>query len=118
MREPRLLLVCTAVNKLYTALLLGVEAAKQGVKVDLVCMGTSVTGLTADGVDLVEPLPGHPAPLEMLRELRRLGCRVYACKLALEALGHDEEDLVEGVELTNPADIVRMVMEYGRVLSL
>lgn len=62
-------------------------------------------------VKLAEERSQVPAPEDLFEMCRCEGVRFYGCKMTLDMMGMKEEDLVEGVEITNSEKYIKMALE-------
>ncbi len=66
-----------------------------------------------------EAFPGHLAFNKQLQVIMDEGGRILACRFALAALyGHREEDVMDGVALIDPLDVLDAVIDHQRSGSL
>jgi uncharacterized repeat protein (TIGR04044 family) len=66
-----------------------------------------------------EAFPGHLAFNKQLQVIMNEGGKILACRFALAALyGHREEDIMDGVTLIDPLDVLDCSIEHHRAGAL
>ena len=66
-----------------------------------------------------EAFPGHLAFNKQLQVIMNEGGKIVACRFALAALyGHREEDIMDGVVLIDPLDVLDCAIEHQRAGAL
>jgi uncharacterized repeat protein (TIGR04044 family) len=66
-----------------------------------------------------EAFPGHLAFNNQLQVIMNEGGKILACRFALAALyGHREEDIMDGVTLIDPLDVLDCSIEHHRAGAL
>jgi len=81
-----------------------------------VLMASSTRGYPTVGD---EAFPGHLAFNKQLQVIMNEGGKIVACRFALAALyGHREEDIMDGVTLIDPLDVLDCAIEHQRAGAL
>lgn len=62
-------------------------------------------------VKLAEERAQVPGPADLFEMCRYEGVRFYGCKMTMEMMGIKEEDLIEGVEITNSESYIKMALD-------
>ena len=62
-----------------------------------------------------EAFPGHLAMNNQVVKLLEMGCKIYACRFALQALyGHGEPSLIPGIRPISPLDVLDIVLVHRK----
>jgi uncharacterized repeat protein (TIGR04044 family) len=66
-----------------------------------------------------EAFPGNQSLNNQIKTIIKEGGKVVACRFAMSALyGHREQDMIEGVKVIHPLDILDCVIEHHRAGAL